>query len=237
MKPGYAASEVLARRRQAKENDDASWSGWSDLSAGERAVLTPSGGWRLAQRNDAVATRLDETDLEWITPFLVRELLLLSPGRRLAAGEWTVSRPQELTFRGIRYVGTDVWQGATYEVVEWAQEQDYALPQDDLVFTIKLWIGQDHIIRKVRLTDPQGNWTEHRIVALTIDPAITKNDFPLQPPGGVAVRTARRSSSPILHVGDRFPDFTAQLPGSDTITSSRLLAQKKAILLWQWSYG
>ncbi len=170
--------------------------------------------------------------------------------RSAMLGHWVTKwRLNDPGLRSVKYAGRGVIDAVSVDVVEWTYTISYNRPEDDLLYTSRLWIGVgDHFIRRIETTSTGKNEYEGpRIVETITDIRATarsaKEDFAYQPPPGVACKQVNPEDEYTtgeyadLPIGSKAPDFTLKTSRGETIHFSEFLAQHKVVLMNYWSYG
>lgn len=167
-------------------------------------------------------------------------------GRHLSLAEWDLGRLTDPLVRSLVYKGREQWKGKTYNVVEWVYEQAYTMPEDTVVYSTRVFISLDGLVRKVLTTSTKGYTIDREVLDLKLDTRnsikLSEQDFNWTPPAGVSEEKRHLNISHTTLVGQRFPEFSEPKQLLDdlklkSVTSKELLQDKKGLLVWFWNTG
>jgi thiol-disulfide isomerase/thioredoxin len=157
-------------------------------------------------------------------------------GRELDIGEWDVDRLHDPLVRSVTYEGEMRWNGRRYDVVQWVYEQAWVMPADTAVYTTRVLIGDDQLVRRVSTTSSKGYHWDSRVLQLTLDAPIPDATFSWKPSAGTTVTAPKLPPPEHSEVGEAFPTFTGgQLLNGTVVTSAQLLSGHRATLVWFWN--
>lgn len=151
-------------------------------------------------------------------------------------GVWTSDRAHELLLRSVAYKGKESWNGKSYDVVEWIYENAFLPPSDTVVYTTRFFIGGDSLMYR-SVTESSTGYQIDRIFDLKPGAAVSQTAFSL-PKQSIMIIPQNKTADKSL-VGK---SFVALSPGATLLdvgpfTLDKILAGRKAVLLWLWSTG
>ena len=171
--------------------------------------------------------------------------------RSAVAGFWSTEwRLADPGLRSVEYAGRDEVDGVPVDVIDWSYRIAYNYPDDDPLYTSRLYIGDDGFTRKV-VTSTEGEggsvWdtgtTEHLVTEIREGGEADPADFAYTLPEGLdcpeidpdhGLASGKYADLPI---GTVAPDFTLESSLGGTVTLSELAARNKAVLMIFWGYS
>ena len=171
--------------------------------------------------------------------------------RSALVGHWSSTwRMNDPGLRSIEYIGKDEVNGVPVEVVEWRYTIAYNYPDDDPLYTSRLYIGEDGFPRKIVSSAEGGEGSV--AMAVNKEEVVTEiremgkadpADYAYAPPEGADCKPVdpdhglASGKYADLPAGTKAPDFTLKTAMGETITLSELAARNKAVLMIFWGYG
>ena len=169
--------------------------------------------------------------------------------RSAQLGHWVTKwRLADPGLRSVRYAGRGDVAGVPVDIIEWVYTVNYNRPDDDPVYTSRLFVGPDHLLRRIETTSTSQaksgmGRTVETVSEIRTTPRPAKADFAYRPPEGSACKPSDPEASYTtgryadLPVGSKAPNFTLQTSRGETITLSAFLKQHKVVLMNYWGYG
>lgn len=169
--------------------------------------------------------------------------------RSAMLGHWVTRwRLNDPGLQSVKYVGRQDLAGASVDVVDWTYRIGYSRPEDDPLYTSRLWIGLDHFVRRIETSSTSKDEYDGRRIVETITeiratPRPAKEDFAFQPPAGVGCTRVNPEEGYTtgqfadLPIGSKAPDFALKTARGEEIRLSEFLAQHKVVLMNYWGYG
>jgi outer membrane lipoprotein-sorting protein len=169
--------------------------------------------------------------------------------RSAMLGHWSTKwRMSDPGLRSLRYVGQENIGGTPVEVVEWTYTIAYNRREDDPVYTSRLAIGPDHLVRRIETTSTSkheyyGRRIVETVSGLRTTPRPATAEFAYRPPANTTCvpfnqedgyTTGKYTDLPI---GSKAPDFELKTARGETLRLSTHLAQHKVVLMNYWGYG
>ncbi len=156
--------------------------------------------------------------------------------RDLEAGYWGLSRLTDPLVRSVTFAGETSWQGEPYNIVEWVYEQSYTQPKDTIVYTTRVLIDKNHIIRRMTTRNNRNAAeTDEQVLSMQLDMPYTEKDFSDMVPKNLTIPPVR--FGPKSLVGQRLSEFAAParfIDGS-LATAEEIPGKNKVTLLWFWN--
>jgi hypothetical protein len=169
--------------------------------------------------------------------------------RSAVLGHWVTKwRLNDPGLRSLRYVGRETVDGTPVDIVEWRYTIGYNRPDDDPVYTSRLSIGPDRVVRRTETTSTSHEKsgmgrTVETVSDFRTTPRAAKDAFAYRPPAGAACKEsdpeAMYTTGPYadLPIGSKAPDFTLQTARGETLVLSTFLERHKVVLMNYWGYG
>jgi hypothetical protein len=80
--------------------------------------------------------------------------------------DWRARKLRENNFRWIRLLKPEKWQDKPYRVVEWGYDVGYYLPEEQVSYRQKMYVGADDLVHRVVKCRPQARpWSCSRCIA------------------------------------------------------------------------
>jgi hypothetical protein len=163
-------------------------------------------------------------------------------------GHWSTEwRMRDPGLRSLKYLGRDTALGQPVTAVEWVYTIGFNLPDDDPVFTTRLYYGDDGFIRKIVTTSDKTDDYDGRKVTETIDEikeiAPNQADFAYQVPAGITCTDSdpeegyHSGDYADLPMGSIAPNVTLPTARGDTMDLMSYIHQHKVTLIEFWDYG
>lgn len=160
------------------------------------------------------------------------------PGRPLNIAEWDTDRLHDPLVRSVTYEGETRWNGVVYDVVQWVYEQSYVMPEMQAVYTTRVFIDADQVVRRIVTTSTKGPHWDISILSLTLNAPIADEELRWSPPANAEITEPKPLPSVTKNVGQTIPAFTGgRLADGSTVTSAQLLSGHRATLVWFWNTG
>ncbi len=148
--------------------------------------------------------------------------------------DWRAHKLHENNLRWVRMADAEEWDGQRYQVVEWAYDIGYYLPEEQVRYRQKLYIGDDQLVHRVVTHTSKEVVLEDQFQKIALDVSLPEALF-VVPPSEEAepFMPVYRSN---FKVGDTLPDFELKTPMGEPISLSGSLAGKKGAIVWLWGF-
>jgi hypothetical protein len=150
----------------------------------------------------------------------------------IQAGEWNLGRIDDPTFRGLDLLADTSIEGRTYHVVRWSYIPSASTVKDDRVDSMYFYVGNDSLIHRMI---KKANGSVHAFILDSLaaggEPDSATFTTAIPPRYTFKAYPDRESQ-----VGMQGPAFALADAYDRPQTLESILAGKKAVILWQWSY-
>lgn len=169
--------------------------------------------------------------------------------RSAVLGHWSTRwRMNDPGLRTLRYIGRSTENGAPVDVVEWTYTIGYNRKDDDPVYTTRLTLDADRLVRRIETssasTDPfYGRHVIETVSDLKVTPRPPADAFAYRPPGGATCTPYDEEAAYVtgkyadLPIGSKAPDFELKTAKGGTLRLSTYLRQHKVVVMNFWGYG
>jgi peroxiredoxin len=148
--------------------------------------------------------------------------------------DWRAHKLHESNLRWLRMLAPEDWNGQRYQVIEWGYDVGYYLPDEQVRYRQKLYIGTDQLVHRVVTHTSKDVELEDRFEKIALHVPLADALFAVPASEEAAPFTPVYRSN--FRVGDVLPDFELQTPTGEPISLSGSLDGKKGAIVWLWGF-